>query len=156
VHSDDVSALEARLQGIKEMLAFKNPTWKVLTTGMDPAIAAVKIFAALEADPSLCAVLCTGQADTEGAGLALARIRAEKRPYAAGFDLSPEILRLVKEGVIAFTIDQQPYLQGFLPVIQLALNVRYGIRPAAVDAGAAIIDRNNVESVMDLSRAGYR
>ena len=53
-------------------------------------------------------------------------------------------------------IDQQPYLQGFLPVIQLALNIRYGIRPAAVDAGAAIIERENVDSILDLSRAGYR
>jgi simple sugar transport system substrate-binding protein len=74
----------------------------------------------------------------------------------AGFDLSPEILRLIKEGIVSFTIDQQPYLQGFLPVVQLVLNIRYGIRPSAVDAGATVIDRSSVDAVMELSRAGYR
>ena len=155
-HSDGISALESRLRGIRESLGPKNLSYKVLTTGMVSGIAAEKILAEIEKDPSVRAVLCTGQADTEGAGLAVARLPAARRPYVAGFDLSPEILRLIKDGVISFTIDQQPYLQGFLPVVQLVLNVRYGIRPASVDAGATIIDRNSVDSVIELSRAGYR
>jgi simple sugar transport system substrate-binding protein len=40
---------------------------------------------------------------------------------AGGYDLLPETVRLVSEGVLDFTIDQQPYLQGFLPVIALYL-----------------------------------
>ena len=156
MHSDGVSALEARLKGIQESLVQKGSSWNVLTTGNVPAVAAERISAALAADPSIRAILCTGQADTEGAGLALERLPSEHRPYAAGFDLSPEILRLVDRGVIDFTIDQQPYLQGFLPVVQLVLNIRYGIRLSTVDAGAAVIDRSNVKTVLKLSRAGFR
>jgi len=74
----------------------------------------------------------------------------------AGYDLSPTILRLVEQGTIAFTIDQQPYMQGFYPVVQLALWRRYGIRPSNIDAGATLITAENVEQVRALSAAGYR
>jgi simple sugar transport system substrate-binding protein len=40
---------------------------------------------------------------------------------AGGYDLLPETVRLVSDGVLDFTIDQQPYLQGFLPVVALYL-----------------------------------
>jgi simple sugar transport system substrate-binding protein len=156
VHSDGISALEARLKGIRAALAEKRPEWKVVGTGMEPAAAARIIAAELAAEPGYDAVLCTGQADTEGAGLAAARLPPDSRPYVAGFDLSPGILGLIDRGVISFTIDQQPYLQGFLPVVQLALRVRYGISPAFVDAGATIIDRQSAREVLELSRAGYR
>ena len=69
----------------------------------------------------------------ERAGIAVDEI-ADPRPIA-------EILRLVKGGVIAFTVDQQPYVQGFYPVLQLTQYLRYGLRPASVDAGATIITR---------------
>ena len=74
----------------------------------------------------------------------------------AGFDLSPEILRLVKAGVIRFTIDQQPYSPGFYPVVQLTLYCRYGIRPCDIDAGAGIVAAGDVERVLRLSREHYR
>ncbi len=83
----------------------------------------------LNKHPDIKFILCTGQADTEGAGLAIEKNFAGKGYTAAGFDLSPEILRLIKAGYIKCTIDQQPYIQGYYPVIQLALYKRYGIMP---------------------------
>jgi len=83
----------------------------------------------LKADPEIKVVICTGQADTEGAGLAIERHFRGKGYRAAGFDLSPGTLRLIKAGHIQFTIDQQPYIQGYYPVIQLALYCRYGNPP---------------------------
>ena len=101
-------------------------------------------------------VLGTGQVDTEAAGLAIEREFKGRGYGAAGFDLSPDILRLIKAGIIKFTIDQQPYIQGFYPVVQLALYCRYGIRPSSMDAGAGLITRENVDSVMELSKRSYR
>ena len=49
------------------------------------------------------------------AGLELAGI--------AGFDITPEIIDAIEAGEIAFTIDQQQYLQGYLPILLLYLNV---------------------------------
>ena len=59
-------------------------------------------------------------------------------------------------GHIHFTIDQQPYVQGFYPVVALTLNLRYGIAPSDIDAGASIVDRRNVKQVMQLTADGYR
>ena len=80
----------------------------------------------------------------------------DKGYAAAGFDLSPNILRLIKAGHIRFTIDQQPYTQGFYPVVQLALYCRYGLVPSTMDAGAGIIDGSNVERVIELNRLHLR
>jgi simple sugar transport system substrate-binding protein len=157
VHSEGISALEDRLRGLQDVLKErKAATWEILVTGIDPEKAATAIARALRANPDIKAILATGQADTEGAGLAVEREFGGSGYYVAGFDLSPGILRLVKAGTIAFTIDQQPYVQGFYPVIQLALYVRYGLRPSSQDAGATIITAADVDAVLKLSAAGYR
>jgi simple sugar transport system substrate-binding protein len=156
VHSDGISALEDRLRGEQDVLKTRGVTWKRVVTGTTPEGSAQVIDAALKANPEIKVVLCTGQADTEGAGLAIERHFAGKGYAAAGFDLSPGTLRLIKAGHIRFTIDQQPYIQGYYPVIQLALYCRYGIRPSNIDAGASVISRSNVDEVLALSRAGYR
>lgn len=58
--------------------------------------------------------------------------------------------------MIDFTIDQQPYIQGFYPVMQLTLKCRYGIMPPNMDAGAAVITKANAAAVSDLVKQGYR
>jgi simple sugar transport system substrate-binding protein len=157
VHSEGISALEDRLRGMQDVLREKrNARWTIAVTGIHPEGAADVIARALAADPEITAVLATGQADTQGAGWAAERAATAAKPYVAGFDLSPEILRLVKSGTIAFTVDQQPYVQGFYPVLQLAHYLRYGLRPSRVDAGATIISRADVERVTRLSAEGYR
>lgn len=157
LHDEGISALEDRARGIQEAIAeARQATWETVVTGIDPERAAAIVGESLEANPAISAVLCTGQADTEGAGLALERRVGERPRFAAGFDLSPGILRLIKQEVIDFTIDQQPYVQGFYPVVQLVLYCRYGIAPSSMDAGAGIITRENVDGVMELCARGYR
>jgi simple sugar transport system substrate-binding protein len=63
---------------------------------------------------------------------------------------------LIKKGHIRCTVDQQPYVQGFYPVVQLTLLLRYGITPYDMDAGAAIIDRSNADKVLDLTKKNMR
>ena len=156
LHDAGISSLEDRQRGIQEALKDKSIVWKVLVGGNRAEQAAEKIAAALREDPEIRIVLGTGQADTEAAGLAVEKHFAGKDYWSAGFDLSPNTLRLVKAGTIRCTIDQQPYIQGFFPVVQLTLYLRYGIAPSSMDAGAAIIDRQNVERVTDLTARGYR
>jgi simple sugar transport system substrate-binding protein len=152
VHDEGVSALDERLQNAQKVLKKKGITWEVLVTGTDPEKACEKITKVLRENPKIKTILGTGQADTEGAGLAIERHFVGKGYAAAGFDLSPNILRLIKKGCIRFTIDQQPYVQGFYPVVQLTLYKRYGIMPADMDAGAAVIDKKNVDSVIELNK----
>jgi len=156
MHDEGVSALEDRLHGAQEVLKDKGVTWKVIITGSTAEASAGVVAKALKENPDIKVVLCTGQADTEGAGLAIEREFKGGGYWAAGYDLSSQTLRLIKAGVIRFTIDQQPYIQGFYPVVQLALRCRYGIAPSSIDAGAAVISAANVAVVSELCRKGYR
>lgn len=123
-HAAGVSALDDRLRGIQDALRSHGLTWRTVVTGNDPEPSAIVVTNALEADPNVSAILCTGQADTEGVVLALTRNFPNAGYYVAGFDLSPVILDALKTDVLKMTIDQQPYAQGFYPVIQLALYCR--------------------------------
>jgi len=156
MHAAGVSALEDRLHGAQESLKSKDVTWTVAITGNTSAEAERVITAELTKHPDIAFVLCTGQADTEGAGLAIEKHFAGKGLSAAGFDLSPEILRLVKAGHIRWTVDQQPYIQGFYPVVQLTQYRRYGILPANMDAGASLVGAEQADRVLELSKKGYR
>jgi simple sugar transport system substrate-binding protein len=71
---------------------------------------------------------------------------ASKGIHAGGFDLTEQTQKLLKEGNIEFTIDQQPYLQGFLPVLQLFLWQVSGslTGPAEVDTGLKFLSKETV------------
>ena len=155
-HDHGIAALDDRLAGIQAVLKAHGIADKVICTGNEPEKAVALIAAELKADPGIRCVLGTGQTDTEAAGIVLQRDYPKQGYAAAGFDLSPQILQLIKAGVIRFTIDQQPYSQGYYPVVQLALYCRYGIRPCDIDAGAGIVGPHDVERIIDLSREHYR
>ncbi len=155
-HDEGVSALEDRRRGQQDALKDKRLRWTVLTTGSDSEQAVERITETLRQHPEIRIVLGTGQSDTEAAGLAIERNFPRQGYWAAGFDLSPETLRLIQEGSIRCTVDQQPYIQGYYPVVQLTLYLRYGILPSNIDAGATIIDRRNVERVIELTKEEYR
>ncbi len=156
MHDTGVSALEDRRRGVQDALQPKNLRWTVITTGNDAAQGAVKITEVLREKQDIRIVLSTGQADTEAAGRAIERHFAGQGYWAAGFDLSPETLRLIQAGHIRCTVDQQPYIQGYYPVVQLTLYLRYGILPSDIDAGATIIDNDNVDRVLELTTRKYR
>jgi simple sugar transport system substrate-binding protein len=71
----------------------------------------------------------------------------EQGVKAGGYDLTPEILKLMSENHIDFTIDQQPYLQGFFPVMQLYLyKISGGITgPAETNTGLSFVTPETVD-----------
>lgn len=155
-HDLGISALDDRMHGIQEVLKKHNIPWKVVCSTNEPAKAIEIVSRELKADPAIKFVLGTGLTDTEAAGRAIERDFLGQGRASAGFDLTQEILRLIKADVIRLTIDQQPYTQGYFPVVQLALYCRYGIQPSNVDAGAGIILKKDVDRVVELTRRGYR
>jgi len=156
MHDEGVSALEDRRDGIQDVLKQKNVVSTVIISGNDSIKGADVIVDALKENPKIRIVFGTGQADTEAAGMAIEKYFLGRGYQAAGFDLSPKTLRLIKEGHIRCTMDQQPYIQGFYPVVQLTHYLRYGIIPSDVDAGATIIEKSNVDQVMALSEKKIR
>ncbi|MBC8871760.1 MAG: substrate-binding domain-containing protein [Planctomycetes bacterium] len=156
MHDEGVSSLEDRLRGEQDILKKKNVRWTVVITGNDAEKGAEVVRETLRKHPDIRIILGTGQADTEAAGRVIKKHFDGKGYWSAGFDLSPTTLRMIKEGHIRSTVDQQPYIQGFYPVVQLALYLRYGIMPSDIDAGATIIDRSNVDQAIELTEQKYR
>jgi simple sugar transport system substrate-binding protein len=81
---------------------------------------------------------------------------AGKGVKAGGFDLTEQTQKLLQEGNIEFTIDQQPYLQGFLPVLQLFMWHVSGTLtgPAETDTGLKFLDKETVAPYVE-SKSRY-
>ena len=84
---------------------------------------------------------------------------SRKRPgdiYIAGFDLSAATVDAVKKGYVGVVLDQQPWLQGYLPILQVCLAKKYGFSGLHIDTGAALIDKGNIDFVAPLAQKGIR
>jgi simple sugar transport system substrate-binding protein len=73
-----------------------------------------------------------------------------------GFDTSPAVIEAFESGYVQLTSDQQPFLQGYLPILSLCGTVVYGFSPMNVDTGAGFVDITNYEQVAEMAIAGYR
>jgi simple sugar transport system substrate-binding protein len=85
--------------------------------------------------------------DTALLGTSLQKYGLVGKVHAGGFDLEPQTLAAVKAGQIDFTIDQSPYLQGFLPTLYLYLFQLSGglVSPPATDTGLKFVTKSNVD-----------
>ncbi|MBN1283936.1 MAG: substrate-binding domain-containing protein [Anaerolineae bacterium] len=76
--------------------------------------------------------------------------------YGAGFDVSPATIDAIRSGFTDLVIDQQPWLQGYLPILQICLTKQYGFSGLHIDTGAGFIGSDNVELVAPLVEQGIR
>jgi simple sugar transport system substrate-binding protein len=83
---------------------------------------------------------------TESLAKVMQKLGLAGKVHAGGFDLTEQTQKLLKEGDIEFTIDQQPYLQGFQPVLELFLWQVSGTLtgPAEVDTGLKFLNKETV------------
>lgn len=105
--------------------------------------------AALQADPEIDGVLAVGPHVCEAAHKAITDVGADV--HLACFDLSPGVMDLIEAGEVAFTIDQQQRLQGYMPIIVLHLyNTNAGLLPGAnIPSGPGFVDASNAAAVKD-------
>lgn len=73
-----------------------------------------------------------------------------------GFDTSPQIVTNFEGGWVQLTADQQPFLQGYLPVLSLCQQTVYGLGPLTVDTGAGFVTPENYGVVATLAAEGLR
>ena len=86
--------------------------------------------------------------DTALLGTSLAKYNLVGKVQAGGFDLEPQTLTAISAGQINFTVDQSPYLQGFLPTIYLYLWQLSGglVNPATTDTGLKFVTKSNASA----------
>lgn len=108
-----------RCRGFAEAIGadFKKST---IDSGDDPTAIESKVSAYLRQNPGTQAVLTLGPTSAHPTLKALEKGGQKGKTWFATFDLSDEIGRGIKDGSIQFGIDQQPYLQGYVPVAVMA------------------------------------
>ncbi|HVP19705.1 MAG TPA: substrate-binding domain-containing protein [Spirochaetia bacterium] len=74
----------------------------------------------------------------------------------AGFDLSPATIAAIKGGWTGLVIDQQEWLQGYLPILQVCLTKVYGFSGLHINTGAGFVDKSNVDLVAPLAKVNIR
>ena len=129
-------------------------TVEQIDTGTDLAIVGDRVGAYLNAHPDTTAYFDTG---FWHAGVA--RVLADRgvppgKVLLGGFDLVPEVLQQMKKGYVQVQIDQQPYMQGFMPVMEVYLTKTVGLAPADIDTGQGIVRPDQVDAIMKLSTQG--
>jgi simple sugar transport system substrate-binding protein len=152
-------ALDLRCQGFTDAMTEAGATVEVLAVDLaDPTDSQQRIVAALTANPDVNGVLTLGPT---GAAPALAALEEEGllgQIQLATFDLSPEVLEAVRDGNMLFAIDQQQYIQGYLPIVLLTL-FSTNLNTIANDVlmtGPGFVTAENAAQVIDLSAAGTR
>jgi simple sugar transport system substrate-binding protein len=144
---------------LDEMIA-ANPdrgiTYERIDSGLDLATVGDRVGAYLNANPNTSAYFDTGYWHA-----AVARVLADQgvppgQVLLGGFDLVPEVLDQMKAGYIQVQVDQQPYMQGFLPVMMVYLSETVGLAPADIDTGQGIVTPDMVDQIMALSEQGVR
>jgi len=155
------TALDLRCQGFADALAEAGASSTVLAVDLaDPLGAQASIESALTADPDVDGVLTLGPTGALPALNALEAMGMVGEMRLATFDLAPEVLQAIAAGDMLFAIDQQQYLQGYLPIVMLTLYNEYGgLIPGGggvVLTGPGFVTADNAEAVIDLSAEGIR
>ncbi len=149
------AALDQRCKGVTE--GFGGPV-TVLPTSADPAEIESKIRASLSSDKDINGVIgLSAPLVGERAVAAVQGLGLGSKVKVASYDLSANFLKSITEGKAEFAVDQQPFLQGYVPVASLALRARYGTLPAGnVPSGPSFVTKANAAQVIGLSAKGIR
>jgi simple sugar transport system substrate-binding protein len=153
-------ALDRRCTGFGDAMRTAGGVVRVLAVDLaDPDDTEQRVTGALAADPSIDGILTLGPNAAEPTLAALERSgRAATIAYAT-FDLTPRVLEAVRDGRMRFAIDQQQYLQGYLPVILLVTFIETGTMPGGgrvIATGPGFVTRDDAASVIALSARGIR
>jgi simple sugar transport system substrate-binding protein len=156
IHEQGNIGLQQRCDGVKEGFGGTVDNIQVKGTA-DIATTQTEIKSKLQADKSYDRVIALNPDIAEAAKTAIKG--ASSSAKLATFDLNPSVIKDIEAGNIEFAIDQQQYLQGYLPIVFLKLfkenaNTVGGGQP--VLTGPGFVDKNNANTVAKLAEAGTR
>jgi len=115
----------------------------MIDSGQDPAEIKNRVKAYLSANPDTDAVLTLGPTSADPTIEALKENGMAGNIYFGTFDLGTEIVKAIKDGTIQWGIDQQPFLQAYMPVVVLANYNRYGVLPGNnINSGPGFVTKD--------------
>ena len=156
IHTQGQSQLEARCDGVAKGLGSSGKVKRLYVNGEDESDVTTKMNAALTQDKNIDWIMSLA------ATYALDAVKAKpagSTAKIATFDTNKDLVAAIKDGKVAWAIDQQPYLQGYLAVDSLWLyktngNTIGGGAPTAT--GPSFVDKDNVAAVADFAANGTR
>src|SRR3954452_2775322 len=155
LHEAGNIGLEQRCSGASSGLGAEVTPLQVDINDLQGAQSA--IASQLQSDPGIDAVLTLNSA-VAAVAVSAAKDAGSKATIAT-FDLNQDVIKGIKNGSIAFAVDQQQYEQGYLPIVMLKLYVQNRNTVGAgqpVLTGPGIVDSSNVDQVAKLASAGTR
>jgi simple sugar transport system substrate-binding protein len=156
IHEQNNIGLQQRCEGVKKGFGGAVTNLNVKGTA-DIATTQTEVKSKLQADKSYDAIIALNPDIAEAVKTAIKG--ASSSAKLATFDLSPDVIKDIQSGAIEFAIDQQQYLQGYLPIVFLKLfktnaNTVGGGLP--VLTGPGFVDKANAATVAKLAEAGTR
>jgi simple sugar transport system substrate-binding protein len=146
--------IQPRFDGASAVLTPAGYKVSLVATGASTAVEGPPEKAFLLANKSnLVGAFAVDAGSTELLGPNLASLGLAGKIYAGGFDLTPGTLTAIKAGQLDFTINQDPYLQGFLPTLYLYMfNLTGGlVLPPDTDTGLTFVDSSTVGQYLSTS-----
>jgi simple sugar transport system substrate-binding protein len=156
IHEQNNIGLQQRCDGVKQGFGGSVTNLQVKGTA-DVSTTQTEIRSKLQADKSYDAVIALNPDIASAAAGAIKGASSDAR--LATFDLNPDVIKRIKAGDIEFAVDQQQYLQGYLPIVFLKLfksNANTVGGGQAVLTGPGFVDKDNVATVEKLANAGTR
>ena len=147
-------ALETRCAGVAE--GFQN-TEILYVTGTDLPSVQQTIGSKLQQDPSVTHIVTLGAPIAQAAQQA--RTDTGSKAEIITFDLNADVAAAIENGDIAFSIDQQPYVQGYMAVTSLWLNLTNGNDIGGgqpVLTGPSIVDETNIGPIVEYAENNTR
>jgi len=155
-------ALTLRCNGFFDGLGIGADNGTVLTGNIsDPADMQAKILAALQTDDTIDGVLTLGPSVADPALAAIEAAGKTGTVHLATFDLSASALTAIKDGKMDFAIDQQQFIQGYLPIVMLVMyaetrGLATGNGAGLVMTGPGFVTKDTAADVIALSAKGLR
>ena len=153
------AGLDARCNGFTQAMRQAGARVEVLPVNLsNPTQSQQTIEAALRSKPDVDGLLALGPTGATPALKALQDLNKVGQIKLATFDLSPDVLQAIQKGDVLFAIDQQQYLQGYLPIVLLTL-YRTNLNTIAntvLMTGPGFVTKDNAARVIQLSQQGTR
>jgi len=146
--------IQPRIDGAKQAIqqSGKSINFSAVQSGAELPQENSTIDAYYQGHKNLKGMFAVDAGSTANVGKIMAKYKLKSQGVAAGgFDLVPDTLNAIKAGDLDFTIDQQPYLQGFLPVLYLYLYKLSGglVSPSETNTGLLFVTKDNVDPYLN-------
>jgi simple sugar transport system substrate-binding protein len=126
-------------------------------TSADPNAGTATFVGIMGANPDIKIVVTDHGGLTSNVGVYAKAAGLEPgQVFFAGFDMSPNTAQAIQEGYQSLVIDQQPFLQGYLPILNICLTKKYGFSGLHINTAGAFVDASNVDAVAPLAAVEIR